>query len=211
MEKNMNIKNVLAFFGAFAIGGCAATTQPQRQEHEVSPQKQMSFTIDVFKLEAPIHIVARSVRIPVAGTPECFQAIRGLYSSFFKDGTPDKIKNKKERVIHANKGHFGLCHDHAAQDDKVAFTYTLGIQVTEPPDDRDLPADTHRFAIAPGEYARIRVSAPSNEAEGIAWAELNKWRENSTEWRGLGGEYEVYIDDDAGWREFELWQPVGRK
>ncbi|MCL1888292.1 MAG: effector binding domain-containing protein [Kiritimatiellaeota bacterium] len=210
----MSKKFLFPLLGALAVAGCATTPQPQKQEQEVNPPRQTSFKVDVFTLEEPICIVGRSARIPVAGTPECFQRIGDLYAGFFSDGTLDKIKNKKEGVIiQRNKGHFGLCHDHVWEDGKIEFTYTLGVQVAEPPPDRDLPADTHRFAIQPDDYARIHVSAPSNEALGIAWIELNKWIGNSTEWRNgrISGEYEVYFDNTDGWMEFELWQPVRRK
>jgi predicted transcriptional regulator YdeE len=212
LEENLNkgILNIILVILTCVLTSC--TNVPEAEiKQENNMERKTNFKIDVFELVNPIFIVGRSVRIPIAGTPECFQLIGSVYSSFFGDGTLEKIKNKKESVIQKNIGHFGICHDHITRDNNIEFTYTIGVQVIEPPNDNELPENTHEFIIKPGYYARIHVSAPSSDAEGIAWMELNKWIQNSEEWYNLGGEYEVYFDDTSGWKEFELWYPIGQK
>jgi predicted transcriptional regulator YdeE len=174
-------------------------------------EKEIKFEIDVFELIEPIFIVGRSIRIPVAGTPECFRAIGELYTDFFKDNTVALIPKKKETVIYANKGHFGLCYDHIQNGDSIEFTYAIGIQILEFSENNELPKNMQKYIIPKGMYARISVSAPPGTAEGIAWMELDKWNKKALEWEYQDSIYEVYVDKSNEWMEFELWRSILKK
>ena len=182
-----------------------------KNNRSIMMEKENKFEINVFELIEPIFIVGRSIRIPVAGTPECFKAIDGLYTDFFKNSTIALIPNKKETIIHKNKGHFGLCYDHIQNGDSIEFTYAVGVQIFQSPEDSELPKNTQRYIIPKGMYARIHVSASPEKAEEIAWMEIDNWIKKTPKWEFQDCIYEVYIDISTEWMEFELWKSIIEK
>ena len=166
-------------------------------------EKKSEFDIQVLKLDKPLYVVGCSVRVK-HGTPECFPTIAALILKFFTDDMPSKIANKKEPLIR-----FGICSDHVYYDDIIEFTYLAGVQVQKV--ESQLPEKTETFIVPEGEYACIKVSAPDAQtAIGIAYINLDKWINESSEWESIIGEYEVYPNkfSDA---EMELWRPIKRK
>ena len=174
-------------------------------------ERETKIEIDDFELSEPINIVGCSVHIPVAGTPECFKSIGELYSRFFGDGILEKIPNKKELVIKKDQNHFGICHNHIAKGDKIEFTYTIGIQINQSLNDNELLKIFQKLTIPKGDYARIHVSAPSENAIGSAWVEFDKWIKKFPEWDFHETVYEVYLDNTSGWMEFEMWKQILKK
>jgi predicted transcriptional regulator YdeE len=157
------------------------------------------------KLKEPVFVAGLEVRVK-HGTPECFTTIGALYSKFYTEDIPSKIKSKKDPVIR-----FGLCVGHVYYDDIIEFTYVLGVQISEPTDESGLPESTKCYTIPTGDYARIKVSSPEKgTAIGVAYMRLEEWINESQEWEALKGEYEVYpnaFTDD----EMELWRPVRKR
>jgi len=183
-------------------------TKPITQE--ITVEKKQGFSIDVFTLDKPMHIVGRSVRV-THGTPECFPTIQALWKNWTDDDAVSKIPNKKEPAIL-----FGISTDHvrhALDKDIIEFTYILGVEVNEAVEEGKLPETMRGFTIPPTDVARIKVSHPNGDAAlGIGYVELSKWLKNHPEWEDCGiGETEVYVSETPEWVEFEKWSFVKRK
>jgi len=150
-------------------------------------KKKPAFQIDVFRIEQPLYMVGRAVRV-THGTPECFPAIDTLWREFEADDVTSAIPDKADPVIP-----FGICSDHIPHGgDIIEFTYMRAALVRERPADNQLPEGTICYAIPAGDFARIRVRAKNHDkAIGTAYIELDKWLQSS-EWEGIGDGYEVY-------------------
>jgi len=154
-------------------------------------KKKSAFQVDIFRIEQPLYLVGRSVRV-THGTPECFPKIDALIESFDADDAAGAIPNRVSPVIP-----FGVGLNHIAHGgDLIEFTYMRGILVREPPAKGQLPDDFLCHTIPAGYYARNRVRAKDvGEALGVAYVELDRWVKSSEEWEdyGDGGyEYEVF-------------------
>lgn len=168
-------------------------------------EKKAEFAIDVFPLDAPMIIVGRSVAV-THGTPECFPTIGALIEGFHRDDLPAKIPGRKDSPTE-----YGLCFGHVPEGELIHFTYFYGVEVPGPVDESRLPESTECFVIQPGHYARNRVSAPKDQAIGIAYTQFGPWEEASPEWECTDGIYEVYIEETPDWAVMELWKPVRKR
>ncbi|HBL83553.1 MAG: hypothetical protein A2Y17_00365 [Clostridiales bacterium GWF2_38_85] len=167
-------------------------------------EKKTEFTIEEFKLEQPIYVVGRTVRV-THGTPECFPAISALKANFLANDVPSIITNIQKPVIR-----FGICKDHhVPSEGLIEFTYMIGVQTTGQTFE-NLIDDMELHIIPEGDYVRIKVSAPdADTAIGTAYVNLSNWFNESTEWAGAG-EFEVYPNESTD-AEMEFWNGLKRK
>ena len=208
IEKNSRRNLLPVILAAGALRAAAETVEQPNPEKEHAVERKQGFTIDVFTLDKPMHVVGRSVRV-THGTPECFPTIHALWKNFKDDDALSKIPGKKEPVVL-----FGISTGHhVPAEGLIEFTYILGVEV-EAAAGEDKPPETMRhFTIPAGDVARARVSAPDGDtALGIGYVEMSKWRADHPEWEDAGvGETEVYVDESPGWVEFEKWDFVKRR
>ena len=167
-------------------------------------EEKTEFSIEVFKLEQPIYVLGRTIRV-THGTPECTPAINTLKSDFLANDVPAKIPH-----LHKPVKRFAVCKDHyVPSEGLIEFTYMTGVQIKNPIKE-NLPDNMEQHIIPEGDYVRIKVSAPdADTAIGTAYVNLSNWANEQIEW-DCGGEFEVYPNETTD-AEMEFWYGLKRK
>lgn len=111
------------------------------------------FPLDVFDLDAPIHIIGYGARVPYSKPAEKQPMIDSLIDRFFTDDVPDRAPNRT--VPHVQ---FGLVCEF---DGNTGIgTYMMGVQADSLD---DLPKGMRGYTLPAGKYARVVFSAPDKD------------------------------------------------